>query len=148
MHNLIEDDQVKIAIQSFVTEKMSQTMSALNKVESALLRIVRKIIVIHAYPRLREEISKKLDTLPEIERFVNRPTVQQYTFANELRLHDQYFSILSKLSEEQLNILSPKLLEYEKVLMKISSRRGSIYLVEIRRLTDWNGTVQMTKSIR
>lgn len=114
LHNLIEDEQVKIAIQSFITEKMSQTISTLNKVESALLRIVRKIIVIHEYPKLREEISKKLDTLPEIERFVNRPTAQQCTFANELKLHDQYFSILSKLSEDQLNILSPKLLEYEK----------------------------------
>ena len=114
LHNLIEDDQVKITIKSFVTENMSQVISALNKVESAFLRIVRKIIVIHAYPKLREEISKKLDSLPEIERFVNRPTAQQYTFANELGLHEQYFSILSKFSENQLNILSPKLLEYEK----------------------------------
>lgn len=113
LHNLIEDDHVRDSIKAFVAERMSQAISPLNKAESALLRIVRKIIVIHAYPKLRKEIEQKLDNLPEIERFINRPTAQQYTFSNELTLHDQYFSIISKFNDKQLNALALKLLEYE-----------------------------------
>lgn len=113
LYKITKDDQLKNSIKSFVTERMTQTISPLNQAESILLRICRKIIIIHAYPKLREEISKRLPTLPEIERFVNPPTARQYTSANELELHDQYFSILSKLNKDQLNILIPKLLEFE-----------------------------------
>ena len=113
LHNLIEDIQVKDIIKKFVIENMSQTISPLNKAESALIRIIRKLVVIHAYPKLRKEIAKKLKNLPEIEKFVNPPSAQQYTFLKELWLHRLYFSVLSKLGEKQLNILIAQLLLFE-----------------------------------
>lgn len=113
LYNLVEDEEVRSQVMGFVLTKMSETISPLNKVESALLRIVRKTVVTHAYPKLRQEIAKKLKSLPEIERFTKRPTAQQYTFSNELALHDQFFSILKNLGEEELNLLIPGLLAYE-----------------------------------
>jgi hypothetical protein len=117
LYNLVEsNDLVKSEVKSFLLEYVNEAISPLNKAEATLIRIIRKAIVIYAYPKLREEIAKKLESLPEIERFVNKPSASRYTYSNELKMHENYFAILKTMNEKQLNQLIPHLIKFEDLL--------------------------------
>ncbi len=116
LHRLVNSEEIKDKIRTYILKRIDEDISPLNKAESALLRIVRKLIVIHEYPKIREKIAEKLEDLPEIEKFVNKPIAQNYTYSNELKWHNFYFAILKKLNVSQLQKIILALLSYEQHL--------------------------------
>ncbi len=113
LHNLIGNSQLKQTIKAYVLRKISDKIPILNKAESAFLRVIRKLLIIGEYPKIRQVLSEYLRSLPEIDRFVNPPTPLYYTYPIELILHDHYFKILKNMTSEELELLTQKLLKEE-----------------------------------
>ena len=116
LHQKSSDQIMKKKIENFVNNHADEELSSLNKAESILLRVVRKIIMIHVHPTLRSKIDEQLKCAPEIIRFVEKPSVLNYTYSDELRIHDNYFGLLKQLSENELVLLIPNLEKLESIL--------------------------------
>lgn len=96
------DPAVKVAAKEFLRTYKEAELPLLNQVECALLRLTRKRNVLFVYPGLRPQISKVLESTPEIERYVAPPNSNSLTYAGEVDQHHRNFEILKALSEEQL----------------------------------------------
>lgn len=103
---------VQKKIKDFIVENMDKPLNSLNKAEIMFLRCIRKIILIHIHPKLRNKINESLKSAPEIIRFVNKPLASNYTYKDELIFHDNYFNFLKTLTENELNLI---ILELEKI---------------------------------
>ncbi len=78
-------------------------LNKLNRNETLLLRITRKLLILAVYPNVRKDISDYLKTAPEIIRFVQKPTTLDATYNVELVVHRRQFMELLTNSEEQLD---------------------------------------------
>lgn len=116
LHQKSSDQTMKKKIENFVNDHADEELSPLNKAESILLRVVRKMTMIHVHPTLRSKIDEQLKCAPEIVRFVEKPSVLNYTYSNELIIHDNYFGLLKQLSENELVLLIPNLEKLESIL--------------------------------
>lgn len=110
------DSQLKQKIKDFILENANKELSPLNKAECLYLRCIRKTILIHIHPKIRENINTFLKSAPEIIKFVDKPLASNYTYRNELALHDQYFFFLKSLPEIKLDLLIQELEKFEKIL--------------------------------
>ncbi|WP_417327881.1 hypothetical protein [Halarcobacter sp.] len=104
--------EIQKNIKDFIVENMEKPLNPLNKAETLFLRCIRKIILIHIHPKLRNKINESLKSAPEIIRFVNKPLASNYTYSDELIFHDNYFKFLKNLTEDKLNSI---ILELEKI---------------------------------
>lgn len=118
LYQLSKNEDLQEKIRNFVESNAYQKLSLLNHAESILIRMVRKINVIYKYPALREKISQQLKDLPEIVRFVDKPIAQNYTYQDELILHDKYFRILSLMKSLELKAVIFALSNTEQLLEK------------------------------
>jgi hypothetical protein len=87
---------------AFLDQHKEGKLSTLNIAECALLRLNRKLLIIRAYPKLREDIRKGLESAPEIVKFVHPPNVLDYTFEQELFAHQKIFNVLKSIPETTL----------------------------------------------
>jgi hypothetical protein len=88
----------------------------LNQAECALLRMARKCNVLRAYPKLREEIARALQSAPELIRFVSPPSAFTMTYGAEVELHHLIFEMLKQLSDAELEKLTGTLLPVEAAM--------------------------------
>lgn len=116
LHHKSSDQVIKNKIENFIINHADEELSPLNKAESILLRVVRKMIMIHVNPTLRSKIDEQLKFAPEIVRFVEKPSALNYTYSNELIIHDKYFGVLKQIPENELILLIPNLEKLEFIL--------------------------------
>lgn len=108
-----EDAVVMTAAKAFLDKYKDADLPPLNQVECTLLRIARKMIVLQAYPKLRESIAQALQSAPELTRFVSPPSAFALTYGGEVELHHRAFEELNRLSKEELEERLPMLLSIE-----------------------------------
>jgi hypothetical protein len=117
-----DDVALMTTAKTFIDKYKGAELSLLNQVECALLRIARKSNVLRAYPKLREEISRALESAPELVRFVGPPSAFTMTYAVEVERHHRTFEMLKQLPdaelEKMLGILLPMEADMEEEFWK------------------------------
>jgi hypothetical protein len=101
---------------TFLDKYKDADLPSLNQVECALLRIIRKTIVLRRYPKLREEIARALESAPELIRFVSPPSAFTMTYTAEVEYHHRTFEMLKQLSDAELEKLLENLLPMEAAM--------------------------------
>jgi len=112
LYQQTKDIKIQKNIKDFIVENMDKPLNPLNKAETLFLRCIRKIILIHIHPKLRNKINESLESAPEIIKFIDKPLASNYTYKDELIFHDNYFNFLKTLTEDKLNLI---ILELEKI---------------------------------
>ena len=116
LYHRTDDALVKESCRAFFDHYKDADLPLLNQVECALLRIFRKATVVYAYPELKKQIEKVLQTAPELIRFVRPPTVLDRTYDVEILVHDQMFERIKPLLDDQLTQLLSDLLKTEAAI--------------------------------
>lgn len=112
LYQQTKDIEIQKNIKDFIVENMDKPLNPLNKAETLFLRSIRKIILIHIHPKLRDKINESLKSAPEIIKYVDKPLASNYTYKDELIFHDNNFNFLKTLTEDKLNLI---ILELEKI---------------------------------
>jgi hypothetical protein len=105
---------LKDACRVFFERYKGGELPLINQVECVLLRLTRKIAVLGIYPDMRKQISKELETAPELIRYVRPPTALDRTYAFELELHRRTLQQIRQFTEAQLRSMLTQLLETEE----------------------------------
>jgi hypothetical protein len=113
LYFMTADQKVKGCCRKFFDLHKATQLPILNQVECTLLRLARKISVVHLYPALRERLQQELWTVPEFIRYVNPPTALSLIYPRELSENRRMFEKIKVLSDAELQDLLPKLLKAE-----------------------------------
>ena len=111
-----DDVEAMTEAKTFLDKYKDADLPLLNQVECALLRIARKSNVLRAYPKLREEIARALQSSPELIRFVSPPSAFTMTYGAEVERHHRTFEMLKQLSDAELEKLLGTLLPMEAAM--------------------------------
>lgn len=104
LYNNTKYEILQEKIKKFMLDNMFSKMSILNKLETLILRIHRKIIILNAYDNIKEEIFNHYETTPEFIKFGRYPRVLDFTYPHELILHDDFFAKIKDAPDELLLI--------------------------------------------
>jgi|GEM_PF-3901214 len=104
LHSATTDAQVKADAKAFIDSKVGQQLSPLTLADCAVVRMLRKMATISAYPDLQKRIDKDLQTAPEIIRFVHTPSAAQTSYAIELKLRHGLFEQLKLMDDQKLGL--------------------------------------------
>jgi hypothetical protein len=107
---------LKDNIKKWLLERKDGILNKLNRNETIMLRIFRKIFIINFYPKLREKIEDYIKNAPEIIRFIQKPNALDLTYETELIMHKNYFKELLSKTEEELDKQYIELDIFEKKL--------------------------------
>ena len=116
IYNKLPIGNIKKKAKDFLDRYKEGKLSTLNIAECALLRLNRKLLITNAYPKLREDIRRGLESAPEIIKFVHPPNALDYTFEEELLTHQKIFNVLKSIPEENLKKVIPVIEKYESSL--------------------------------
>lgn len=111
-----DDVEAMTEAKTFLDKYKDADLPLLNQVECALLRITRKSNVLRAYPKLREELARALESAPELIRFVSPPSAFTMTYGAEVEHHHRTFEMLKQLSDAELEKLLETLLPMEAAM--------------------------------
>ena len=99
----VTSEPLKSVIYDWLTKRQDGILNRLNRNETALLRITRKIMIILMYPEIRAAINSSLEHSPEIVRFVSRLGTLDITYKAELVIHNKQFMLLREKTDDQLD---------------------------------------------
>jgi hypothetical protein len=111
-----EDVTITVEAKAFLDKYKDADLPLLNQVECGLLRLTRKSNVLHAYPRLRDQVAQTLQSAPELIRFVHPPSALSLTYAAEIELHHRSFAMLKQLPDAELEKLLGMILPVEAAI--------------------------------
>ena len=94
LHNLTADVTAKEKIRQFIYDDNNRKMNAFNIAETVILRFCKKLLVITLYDPQQKWLETKINSLPEIIRFVNPPN--PIDDINSIALVS-YFGVLPRL---------------------------------------------------
>jgi len=114
LYNRNDDGAVKESAREFLDRYKEGDLPILNQVECTFLRIGRKMLILAAYPGLRQRLRKELESVPEMVRFVSPPTALDLSYASEVAFHALFFEKIKQLDGAQLNRLLDPLLSAER----------------------------------
>ena len=118
LHQRIDDAATKASAETFFDQYKDADLPLINQVECALLRLVRKMTVLAAYPHIRARIANELQSAPELVRFVQPPTALDMTYEAEVALNRRTFEKIKMLSQEDLQKGLDSLLKMEAAIEK------------------------------
>jgi hypothetical protein len=101
---------------AFLDKYKDADLPLLNQAECALLRLTRKTSVLYTYPTLRQQIAERLQSAPELIRFVSPPSALSMSYQREIEFHHVTFKKLERFSGEGLENLLPVILRVEASL--------------------------------
>jgi len=113
IYKTTQDSNLKALAKSFLDEHKSGKLSILNRAECASIRMIRKLLIIKAFPEIRKTIKAQLESAPEIMRFVQPPTVLDYTSVDEIIIRHETFTYLRNLSGNQLQTFTKEMEQLE-----------------------------------
>jgi hypothetical protein len=105
--------EIQAKFWEFLDRYKEGDLPLLNQVERGFLRVSRKMLILAAYPALRERLRKELETVPEMVRFVRPPTALDRSYASEVAFHALLFENIRLLPRAQLERLLGALLKAE-----------------------------------
>lgn len=109
-----DDVEAMTDAKAFIDKYKDADLPLLNQVECALLRVIRKMSVLHAYPTLRDHVARALQSAPELIRFVNPPSAFSITYGAEVAHHHRTFVRLNQTSDTELREMLQLLLPIEE----------------------------------
>jgi hypothetical protein len=98
---------------AFFDEHVDAELPLATQVECAFLRVSRKVLVVEAYPMLRDALALKLQTAPELTRYVRPPTALGTSWTMEVLHNGRVRGLISTLSQEALRSRLQELLAVE-----------------------------------
>jgi hypothetical protein len=130
LFNGAHDESIKTSLFNFLDKHRDIDLSLLNQVECAFIRVLRKRLIISAFPTLEEQIRTELQLVPELTRFVLPPTGFQESLRFEVSAHNAKFGQLLALSDCELRAELQRLEQIEVSLgpaLEMASKDSILY---------------------